>query len=174
MKLIHSNRTPVNKDWLTEDFIYQLNLLVAPVGLENWKAGLVIVDNQTMMGINHQFRGKNYVTDVISFSHLYFETSQPAAIKSGQCYAYTDLCIEPYEEEIGEIIIAPDFIKERSLELGVDFEDEIAMLVVHGALHLMGWDHKDKKQAVMMKNHESDLLRLIGKTHPIGFREEGI
>jgi probable rRNA maturation factor len=59
---------------------------------------------------------------------------------------------------IGDIIICPSVAATNAVEHEVSFEDEIALLVVHGALHLLGWDHAVDDEAERMEARERELL----------------
>jgi probable rRNA maturation factor len=86
-----------------------------------------------MRSLNSRYRLKNYATDVLSFS---------------------------YGEEVvdsmvflGEIIIAPEVAANQALRLGVRPEWELRKLIVHGVLHLMGYDHEsDSRQMERLQN----------------------
>jgi probable rRNA maturation factor len=75
-----------------------------------------------MRRLNHRFRGRDYATDVLSF-------------------AYRGEVVEglPY---LGEIVIAPDVAAENAGESKVPVERELRTLLVHGVLHLLGYDHE--------------------------------
>jgi len=63
---------------------------------------------------------------------------------------------------LGDIVLAPDFIGRQARELGVAESDELALMVVHGMLHLMGWDHDSDDEAERMEARERQILADIG------------
>lgn len=63
---------------------------------------------------------------------------------------------------LGDIVIAPAFIARQASAHGVTESDELALMVVHGILHLMGWDHEDDADAEAMEGRERDILALVG------------
>ena len=65
--------------------------------------------------------------------------------------------------EIGDVVIAPSMVRSNADRDSVAFEDELALMVVHGILHLLGWDHVAEADAVAMERREEGLLSLIGK-----------
>lgn len=67
----------------------------------------------------------------------------------------------------GEIVLAPRFIAERCRRERWDLRLEWAMLVVHGALHILGWDHVDAKQQSAMRALEVAALAREGLEHPM-------
>lgn len=82
---------------------------------------LVFVSALEMKRLNRQFRGKNKVTDVLSFA-----------------------AIEP--DLIGELVLCPDVLKRQALEHGLTFQAELGYMVLHGVLHLLGFDHERSQQ----------------------------
>lgn len=167
MQLILNNRIEDASSWFNDSFIDEIQELVAPIGLENWSAGLVVVDDKEIQSINRQFRSKDCVTDVLSFSHLVLCDLEIATIKKGESYAADNLFLDQMETQVGEIIIAPEFVSCRCKENEWDISDELAMLVIHGALHLLGWDHKEESQTEKMRHLESELLALTDRSHPL-------
>ena len=68
--------------------------------------------------------------------------------------------------ELGDIFIAPSVVRRNAERHNVPFEDELALMVVHGILHLLGWDHEREDEAVRMERRESELLARIGRVRP--------
>ncbi len=83
---------------------------------------VAFVGNGEMRRINGCYRGKEYATDVLSF--LY-----GGAVVDGAPF-------------LGEIVIAPQVALEHSMSYGVPFDGELRKLLVHGTLHLLGYDHE--------------------------------
>jgi probable rRNA maturation factor len=69
--------------------------------------------------------------------------------------------------DAGVIVVAPDFVAARCAERGWDPAAELALLVVHGALHLMGWDHETVDEAAAMREAEREILAAHGRPHPL-------
>src|SRR5574341_600371 len=90
---------------------------------------IVFIDNKTIKQINKTFLGHNYATDVLSFT--YNESSFKNSIK-------------------GEIIVSVETASKLSQRHGYGIEGEIVLYVVHGLLHLLGYDDKRKKDAKKM------------------------
>jgi probable rRNA maturation factor len=76
-----------------------------------------------MRSLNSQFRGKDKTTDVLSFP---FEADE----------------FEPNENNRGDIVISAEQAQRQSAENNFDLETEIKQLILHGALHLCGYDHE--------------------------------
>lgn len=86
---------------------------------------VVFVRSREMCLINMQYRGKDYATDVLSFP-------------------YEGVRIEDMSF-IGEILIAPEVAVHQAVRYGIAPEKEIRKLLVHGILHLLGYDHETDK-----------------------------
>jgi probable rRNA maturation factor len=80
---------------------------------------LIITDDAEIKTINTEFRSIESPTDVLSFP-------------------YEDMPMSP----LGSIIISADHVEQKAKELGHSFEDETALLFIHGLLHLLGFDHE--------------------------------
>ena len=94
------------------------------IGKDAANATIVFVTDSAIKELNRRFRGKNYPTDVLSF---------PSAE-------------EPFEIEnaaqLGEIIISVPHAAAQAKENDLSFADEVRQLILHGLLHLMGYDHE--------------------------------
>ncbi len=62
---------------------------------------------------------------------------------------------------LGDVILAPGYIHRQAAETGRHFEDELALLAVHGLLHLLGYDHQDDSEAGRMEEREQALLERV-------------
>jgi len=86
-------------------------------------ATIAFVSDARMRGLNKTFRGKNSTTDVLSFP---FEADE----------------FETGANTLGDIIISPSQARKQALENNLDLEAEIKQLILHGILHLCGFDHE--------------------------------
>jgi probable rRNA maturation factor len=94
------------------------------VGAEDRDATVVFVSDAAMRKLNQQFRGKDSATDVLSF---------PSRAESFEAGAETNL---------GEITIALDRAQAEAKENGLTLVNEVEQLILHGLLHLCGYDHE--------------------------------
>lgn len=94
---------------------------------------LILVDNQEIQKINKEFRNLDYPTDVISF---------------------------PDEEEdyLGDIFISIDKVIEQAKNYEHSLEREFAFLLIHGILHLLGYDHNNSEQEKIMFEKQEQIL----------------
>jgi probable rRNA maturation factor len=116
---------------------------------------VVLVDEGAMASYNERFMEKTGPTDVLSFplEHLVYDEAPTYQVG------------EP-PINLGDVIIAPTYVRRQADERGVVFEDEMALMVVHGMLHLMGWDHLSDEEADYMEAREAAILKTIGKKRP--------
>ncbi len=144
--------------------------LVAELGGVHWPVDVVLVDDEAIVDLNTRFRGKDGVTDVLSFSYLEFEGSGEPDLLGKERYAAADIWLPntpASDEAVGELVLAPAFIAERCLANSWPLELEIPMLVVHGCLHLLGWDHEDVEDSKRMQDMEVTILAPEGLSHPL-------
>lgn len=106
----------------------------------NSVVSIVFIHDKHMKELNNQFRKKNKTTDVLSF---------PIMEKNPESFM------------IGEIIISLDKARVDAKELGISFEKEIFRLIVHGLLHLLGYDHGSDLEEKEMKSMEKNFLHRL-------------
>lgn len=97
--------------------------------------GLCLSDDAHLHALDRDFRGKNRPTDVLSF---------PAEPLPG----------EPADDYLGDIVISMERAQAQAPRFSATFEEEIARLVVHGVLHLLGYDHHASADSRKMKARE--------------------
>ena len=113
----------------------------------NTEVSISFVDNEKIAELNERFRGIEGPTDVLSFECDNISDDMTAA-DGPACPIY----------ELGDIIIAPDVAARQADEYGNSFEQEISLLLVHGLLHLCGYDHITDDEAEVMEGREKELL----------------
>ena len=116
---------------------------------------VVLVDEEAITSYNERFMNKTGPTDVLSFplEHLVYDVAPAHRLGDAPL-------------NLGDVIIAPKYVRRQAEGRGVDFEDEMALMVVHGMLHLMGWDHLTDEDADYMEAREATILKTIGKRRP--------
>ena len=113
------------------------------------EVSLLFVDEDAIAALNEQFLGKSGPTDVLSF---------PIEDEPGPTGRSPDLGgTGPGTEAeggplslLGDVVVCPAVAARNAVEHGVTFEDEVALLVVHGLLHLLGMDHEEEAEAERM------------------------
>lgn len=114
---------------------------------------LLFVDESEMASYNERFLDRHGATDVLSFP---VEELIPGVVPD------TDPQGPPLM--LGDVVIAPAYVKRQAAEMGVTFEDELALMVTHGILHLLGYDHTEDVEAERMETRERQLLSIVGRT----------
>ena len=102
------------------------------------------VDNDEIAALNGEYRGKTGPTDVLSFECDMDE--REGEFPEGAVF------------ELGDVIIAPDVAEAQAPGFGTTFEQEISLLLVHGLLHLCGYDHIEDDEAALMQAREREIL----------------
>lgn len=130
-----------NQNW--QDWIAKLLLLAKnEIGKKNnLEMSINFVDEEHSQTINAKYREKNRPTDVISF-----------AIEDGDdMLDFAEFVSDPtFQEDIGDLFMCPSVIKRHSEEYGTGWEREFGYTLVHGFLHLNGYDHIEPEEAKEM------------------------
>jgi probable rRNA maturation factor len=116
---------------------------------------LLLVDEDEITGYNRRFLHRDGPTDVLAF---------PVEILIPGVVPERDRNSPPLV--VGDVIIAPAYVARQAEKEGVPFEDEMALMVTHGILHLLGYDHRADDDAERMEQRERDLMAMVGKVRP--------
>ncbi len=114
-------------------------------------ASIVLTDDATLQDLNLRFRGLDEPTDVLAFGRT----------GDGQGEPDLDFPGTPEEESLGEVVISHQRAASQAAERGVETERELALLVVHGVLHLLGHDHAEPEETTVMQALENDALAQV-------------
>ena len=109
-----------------------------------------IVDAKEGRALNHHYRGKDYPTNVLSFP-----AELPEGLPKGVKLPL-----------LGDLVICAPVVAREAREQGKPLAAHYAHLTVHGALHLLGWDHEDDKEAEAMEQLEREILADLGLPDP--------
>ena len=141
---------------VSDELLRLAELVLEAEGLDDETGvALVLIDETQMAELNEAHMGKEGPTDVLSFPIESATPGSPPRRAAGG---------PPVE--LGDIFIAPAVVRRNAKRHEVAFEDELALMVVHGLLHLLGWDHEVEDEANRMERRESDLLAGIGRVRP--------
>lgn len=118
--------------------------------------GLLICDEAQARQYNHDYRGKDYATNVLSF-----------ALNEGDDFA---AMMAPQDDGKnilrGDLVLCTDVVAKEATEQGISLSSHYAHLVIHGVLHLMGYDHEQDDEADVMEALEINVLHQLGYPNP--------
>ena len=114
---------------------------------------MCLTSDDHVRALNAKWRGKDKATNVLSF---------PMA----ETYELQNENVAEKELLLGDIILAHDVCEAEAEEKGVPFEDHATHLLVHGTLHLLGYDHLHDSDAAEMETREVRALARLGIANP--------
>lgn len=122
------------------------------------EVSLLFIDEQSIAALNQRFLGKLGPTDVLSFPiedevERSGRSPDQGGTGPGSIDTDTDRLLL-----LGDVVICPAVAARNAAEHGVSLDDELALLVVHGMLHLLGMDHEVDAEAERMEQREQQLL----------------
>ena len=125
-----------------ESFVAVARMIVEDFGYQGSEISIALVDDPTIRTHNREYLNHDYETDVISFVLEESET-----------------------QLVGQLIISTDTAAKLGEELGVPMEHEVLLYVIHGMLHLVGFDDTDEASAAEMRAAETDYLGRFNVDH---------
>jgi len=135
-----SDETNILSDIYKKDMKSVISALLHKLGLpDTTEISILFTDDKNMRIFNKSYRELDKTTDVLSFPQGFSENNHL----------------------LGDILISLDTAIRQSKTYQVDPEDEIDRLLVHGILHLLGYDHKKKKEREQMREKENILINYI-------------
>ena len=112
--------------------------------------GLTFCDDEAIRSINNEYRGIDCATDVLSFP--LYERDDEIELLEGE--------LAPF----GDIVLSVPHAQAQAAEYGHSVEREVCYLIVHGLMHLAGYDHIEPDDKVEMRAAEEALLNAVGVT----------
>ncbi|KEG21142.1 rRNA maturation RNase YbeY [Bartonella bacilliformis] len=144
-----------NAEWGNEKTLYTITekALIATIDRLSLtqvtsELSLLFTNNVRMAQINTQWRNKNKSTNVLSFPAF--------SLKAGQNPG----------PMLGDIVLARETIVREAEEEGKSFHDHLTHMIVHGVLHLLGYDHETDNEAYQMEELEKEILQKIAIKNP--------
>ena len=115
--------------------------------MQNFKVyiSITLTNPENIRNLNKKYRNIDKETDVLSFPM--FEKSEIPNLKNLE-----------FEETLGDIVISIERVRQQAIEYGHSFERELAYMVVHGFYHLMGEDHIEEQDKIIMREKEDKVL----------------
>jgi probable rRNA maturation factor len=121
---------------------------------------MLFVDHQAMADLNQRFLGNEGPTDVLAFpldgDDIIERGRSPDSGGAGPGANHIERVEAPLL--LGDVVICPEVAQRNAPAHAGTFDDEMALLVVHGILHLLGMDHAEEEEAAAMRRRERDLL----------------
>ena len=113
---------------------------------ERTEISVLFTDDKFIRTLNNKYRGIDKPTDVLSFS------LQEGAVKSPEIES---------DKPLGDIIISAETAQRQADTLNHSIEKELTVLLIHGLLHLIGYDHEEEKDYKIMREKESEILKIF-------------
>ncbi len=124
------------------------------------EVSLLFVDNNEIKEINNETRGINRETDVLSFPMLEYENKKVFK-NMYKDYKFSQCDFDGDELVLGDIVLSLEKAVEQSKEFNHSYEREASYLVVHSVLHLLGYDHMEDDDKIIMRSREEDILNKL-------------
>lgn len=118
--------------------------------IERLEISVVLADDAIVQGLNRDYRGMDKPTNVLSFASL--DEDSPLA-PDGPIL-------------LGDVIVAFETVKREAAEENKPLEEHLSHLIVHGVLHLLGYDHQEEDEAETMEALEREILGRLGIKDP--------
>ncbi|HEY2524248.1 MAG TPA: rRNA maturation RNase YbeY, partial [Candidatus Binataceae bacterium] len=135
--------------------------LMALVGVAGCELSIVIAGDDFVHALNREFRGKDRPTDVLSFSQL--EEGPSASVHPGRRRAALPLA-PAASEMLGDVVISVETARRQARRIRVAPATRMRTLLVHGLLHLLGYDHeRSPAEARRMFARERELAAVLGR-----------
>ena len=141
---------------LNENELTQLASLALRDHQKDAELTLRLVDAEEMIYLNNTYRKQNKTTNVLAF---------PSSLPEG---------IELDCPLLGDVIICPQVLAEECLQFNKSLKEHWSLILIHGVLHLLGYDHIKEEDASIMQNLEVKLLAEIGYDNPYYIEENNL
>jgi probable rRNA maturation factor len=142
----------VNKDWSKLEaygLAYEvIKNILSICEKDDSEITIRFTDDIEMMALNKKWRKKNSLTNVLAFPNN------------------TKLDLYEQSKHIGDIVLCYNVVKQEAKQRNISFSDHMIHLVVHGVLHLCGYDHIRKSDEENMIKHEKLILNGVGIKDP--------
>ncbi len=139
-------------------------LVEAPAG----EVTVRVVDEAEMARLNERYRGSRGATDVLAFAYADsdFARTIPTGADAHPSSYGGNPEIAAAERAFGDLVICAAVVEREAARRGKPLQAHWAHIAVHGALHLLGYDHEEAEQARVMEGRERELLETMGFGDP--------
>lgn len=122
------------------------------INYSDFDLGIWLTTNKTIQEYNRTYRDKDKPTDILSFSyHEHLKAGESISVATEE------------DKNLGDLIISPEYVQKAAQELEVSFEEHMRRLLVHGICHLLGYDHIEDADFVIMDQKEQQILKHLEK-----------
>ena len=135
-------------------------LAAAETSLAESELSMMLTDDATIADLNRRYRGRDAPTDVLSFSNPDLQPGTPPSAGAAPAL-------------LGDVVVAFETASADAAKDGKSLSDHLAHLVVHGVLHLLGYDHEDDGDARSMEALEVAVLAGLGIDNPYSTEQPG-
>jgi len=112
------------------------------LGLKDSEVSVFFIEDREIAQLNKSYRKKEGPTNVLAFSMLEGETV-------------------PHSKMLGDIVISLETAEREAEQMGMPLFNYVVRLLIHGLLHLVGYDHEEDKEATIMEQEEERLISLV-------------
>jgi probable rRNA maturation factor len=139
-----------------EDMQLWLETLLSYQQLADKEITVRVVDDAEIQQLNQLYRGKDTATNVLSFPFEMPELALPEGIEMD----------ESISNFLGDIVISAPVVKQESTQQNKLLKHHWAHMLIHGTLHLLGYDHIEEQEAEEMENIETAILQILAIDDP--------
>ena len=118
------------------------------------EVAIMLVEDSQMAEYNERFMQRQGPTDVLAFPLETLRPGQPPQRRANEAPL-----------NLGDIMISPDYVERQASDHDGTFEEELELMIVHGMLHLLGYDHQSDGDAKAMAAREQKLLAKARMAH---------
>ena len=137
-----------------------VSLILKKLGCIKSEISILFVDDDEIQVLNRDYRGKDKPTDVLSFPQI--EIGKGIGRGKGEKNTREYSLPSPLPIPVlGDVVISLETAKRQAKERGHPFIREVLILLTHGILHLLGYDHEgDRKKGVEMRRKEKEIIKI--------------
>ncbi|MBY0759587.1 MULTISPECIES: rRNA maturation RNase YbeY [Sellimonas] len=120
---------------------------------------ILLTDNEAIQELNREYRDIDRPTDVLSFPMISYDKAGDFSILESE-----EDCFNPETGEavLGNIVISKEKVLAQAQEYGHSVLREYAFLIAHSMLHLMGYDHMEEEERLVMEAKQKEILEKLG------------
>lgn len=153
---IETDSFSLDQDWLAN----QAERICQLLRVDHLELSLRLVNQEEIIDLNRQFRGKDSSTDVLSFPQISWQ-KQPEVGSDDHDLSNYILNTNAAPTMLGDIVISPSDAQKNADDIGQSLERELLFLMVHGILHLCGYDHQSSIDEQKMLQQQTLIINSL-------------